>query len=128
MKKINSNGYGLKVISGAAIFLIVIPAICYLFYTITELSQFQLFVKISLAFGSIILLFLFISLKIEFSQDKKIDEYFMENKKSRLPLKNGLFECQVCGNNQIKPEQKCCIICGTNFRNWSEDDGNKRQQ
>lgn len=128
MKKINSNGYGHKIISGAAIFLIVIPALCNFFYTITKLSQFQLFVKISLTLGTLILLFLFILLKIEFLQDKKIDEYFMENKKIRLPLKNGLFECQVCGNNQIKPVQKCCIICGTTFMNWSEDDGNKRQQ
>ena len=128
MKKINSNGYGLKVICGAAFFLFVIPAICYLLYSITKQSQYQQFFKISVALGGIILLFLFILLKIEFSQDKRIDEYFMANKKSRLSLKNGLFECQTCGNNQVKPEQKSCIICGTNFRNWSEDDGNERQQ
>lgn len=127
MKKINSNGYGFKVISGASIFLFVIPTICYLLYSITKQSQFQLIIKISLALGSMILLFLFILLKIEFFQDKKIDEYYMANKKSRLSLKNGLFECQICGNNQVKPEQKSCIICGTNFRNWSEDDGNEGQ-
>ncbi len=116
-------------ISGAIFFLFVIPAISYLLYSITKQSQYELFVKISVALGSLVLLFLFILLKIEFSQDKKIDEYFMANNKNRLALKNGLFECQTCGNNQVKPEQKMCIICGTNFRNWSEDDdGNERHQ
>lgn len=127
MKKINSINYGHKIIIGIVICMIVVPAICYLLWAITKQEQFQLFSKVSLVLGFMILLFLFVMLKIEFSQDKKINEYFKANKKIRLPLKNGFFECQACGNNQVKPEQKNCIVCGTNFRNWSEDDGNKKQ-
>lgn len=128
MKKINSIGYGHRIISVAAICLIVVPAICYLLLSITKQAQFQLFAKASLAVGFMILLILFVLLKIEFYQDKKIDEFYKANTKIRLPLKSGLFECQTCGNNQIKPEQKYCPGCGITFRNWSEDNGNKKQQ
>lgn len=125
MKKINSIGYGHKIIDSAAICLFAVP-ICYFFWLITKQAQFQLFAKISLVLGLIILLFLYVLLKIELSQDKKTDQYFITNANTRLPLKNGLFECQTCGNNQVKPEQKSCTVCGTAFRNWSEDGGNRK--
>ncbi|MBE5965363.1 MAG: hypothetical protein E7255_00030 [Lachnospiraceae bacterium] len=128
MKKINSIGYGHKIICSAAVCLIALPIICYLLLSITKQAQFQLFAKASLVLGIMILLFLIVLLKIELYQDKKIDEHFKANTKIRLPLKNGLFECQTCGNNQVKTEQRSCIICGTNFENWSEDDGNKKQR
>jgi hypothetical protein len=127
MKKINSINYGHKIITGVVICLIIVSTICYLLWAITKQVQFQLFSKVSLGLGFTVLLFLFVMLKIELAQDKKIEEYFKANKKIRLPLKSGLFECQACGNNQVKPEQRSCIVCGTNFRNWSEEDGNKKQ-
>ncbi len=126
MKKINSIGYGHRIICGAAICFIVVPVICYLLLILTERVQFQLLAKVSLVLGFIILLFLFALLKIELYQDKKMDEYYKANSHSRLTLKNGLFECQTCGNNQVKPEQRSCMVCGTNFKNWGEDDGNKK--
>ncbi|MEA4889036.1 MAG: class I SAM-dependent methyltransferase [Clostridiaceae bacterium] len=116
MKKINSISYGHKISSSAAICLIVVPAICYLLWSITKQAQFQLLAKVSLVLGFMILLFLFILLKIELYQDKKTNKYFKANTKIRLPLKNGLFECQTCGNNQVKPEQKSCTVCGTTFK------------
>ncbi len=124
MKKINSINYGHKIISGAAICLIAIPAICCFLWSFTKQAQFQLFAKISLILGFMILLYLFVLLKIELFQDKKLEEYFKVNKKTRVALRNGLYECQNCGNTRVKSEQKSCIVCGTNFKNWS-DDGNK---
>lgn len=125
MKKINSINYGHKIISGAAICFIVIPAICYFLWSLTKLAQFQLIAKVSVILGFIILLFLFVLLKIELYQDERIDKYFNANKKKRVALRNGLFECQNCGNNQVKLKQKSCTICKTNFKNWSDDDGSK---
>lgn len=128
MKKINSIGYGHKILRSTVICLIYIPSISYFFWQMTYNIQFLLVAKVSLVLGIIILLFLFVLLKIELYQDKKMDEYYRANAQSRLPLKNGLFECQTCGNTQVKPRQKSCIVCGTNFKNWSEDDGNNKQQ
>lgn len=128
MKKINSIGYGYKILLGAAICLIIIPSVSYFFWQMTNRIQFYLVAKASVVVGIIIFLFLFVLLKIELYQDKKMDEYYMANAQSRLPLKNGLFECQTCGNTQVKPRQKSCIVCGANFKNWSEEDGNKKQR
>lgn len=116
MKKINSINYGYKIICGAAFCLIIVPICCHLLWTITNLSLLQLFAKVFIIIGFIILLFLFLLLKIELSQDKKINDYYKANSQCHLPLKNGLFECQSCGNNQVNAEHRSCIICGTNFK------------
>ncbi len=125
MKKINSINYGHKIISSASICLIVVPVICYFLWSLTKQEQFQLFAIASLVLGFLILLFLFVLLKIELYQDKKIAEYFKANEKTRVALKNGFYECQTCGNTRIQQEQKSCIICGTKFKDWSDDDGSK---
>jgi len=126
MKKINSINYGYKIICGAAFCIFIIPASCYLFWIITKLSLFQLLAKVFITIGVIILLFLFLLLKIELSQDKKINDYYKANSQCCLPLKSGLFECQTCGNNQVTREHGSCIICGTTFKK-EEFDGNKKQ-
>ncbi len=128
MKKINSIGYGHKILCGAGVCLIILPVIFHLLSAMTGQMQLQLLAKGFLVLGSILLLFLFLLLRIEFYQDKKIDQYYSANSRSRLPLKSGLFECQTCGNNQVKPEQRSCAVCGINFKNWSEDDGNRKMQ
>ena len=124
MKKINSIGYGHKIILSAAILLVIVPVICYLLIAITKKPQFLLYSKISFVSGLMILLLLFVLLQIEFFQDRKIDAYFEANRYMQLALRNGLYECQACGNNQVKREQKSCNICGANFRNWGEHNGN----
>lgn len=121
MKKINSIDYGHKIVCSAAIFLLILPAICCILRTITKLSTFLLLAKVSLVLGLLILLFLFILLKLELYQDKKIAAYFKANSKRRLPLNNGLFECQNCGYNQVTPLQKSCMICGITFEVREQD-------
>ncbi len=128
MRKINSNGYGQKIIGGAANCFIVVPPICCLLWSSTKPDQFQVFAKVSLALGAVILLFLFVLLKVEFHQDRKLEQYYNANKGIRLPLKNGFFECQNCGNHQVKPEQKSCDVCGMNFENWSANNPDKKYQ
>ncbi len=125
LKKINSINYGDKILASAAICFFVIPAISNSIWLITRQEQFSLITRLSLSAGAMILLFLFFLLKLEFYQDKKLNEYFMANTQTRMPLKNGLFECQNCGNIQVKREHKTCNICGINFKDRSEEDGCK---
>jgi rubrerythrin len=63
----------------------------------------------------VIVLFLFILLRIELQQDRKMLEYYQAHSQTCLPLDNGLYECQTCGCTQVKPGQKSCTICGTAF-------------
>lgn len=116
MKKINSIGYGHKIIAIAAAFLIVIPGISYLLSYLLKVDGLLFISKISVAIGLLILLFLFLLLKVEFYQDKKLERYFENNKNTRLLLHNGLYECQACGNREVKQEQERCDICGACFK------------
>ena len=115
MKKINSIGYGHRILGAAAIFLIVIPA-CLFALSKMLLIRFLPFAEVSLAFGFGILLFLLILLKIELFQDKKKARYFEAHRHTKLALKNGLYECQACGNQQVRPEHKTCAVCGVTFQ------------
>ncbi|WP_312368841.1 hypothetical protein [Lachnoclostridium sp.] len=116
MKKINSIGYGHKIISISAVFLVVIPGISYLFSYLLKVAGLLHISKVSIAIGLLILLFLFLLLKIEFHQDKKLERYFENNKNTRLLLHNGFYECQACGNRNVKQEQKRCDVCGSLFK------------
>lgn len=125
MKKINSINYGYKILSGALICFFVIPAISNVIWLITKQELIYSFAKLSLIVGAMIFLFLLLLLKVEFHQDKKMNDYFLANTKTRIPIKNGLYECQNCGNTHVKFEHKICNICGTNFKNRGEEDGRR---
>lgn len=121
IKKINSIGYGHKIIAISAIFLVVIPGISYLLSYLFKVDGLVLISKVSIVIGLLILLFLFLLLKIEFYQDKKLERYFEKNKNTRLLLHNDLYECQACGNRKVKQEQKRCDICGSYFNRENEN-------
>lgn len=120
MRKINSIGYGHKIIGTASSFLVVIPVCSHLVSTFTSKAAFLLLSRISMLLGAFILLLLFGLLKIELFQDKKMNKYFESNKKTILALQNGLYECQSCGNRQVKLEHKNCYYCGVYFKNREE--------
>lgn len=116
MKKINSITYGHKIILLAATFLVPVPSVCYLFGKLTEQPLFYRAMRTSLALGFAILLLLLIWLRIELFQDQKIDAFFTANRSTCQLLQQGLYECQSCGYNQIRPEQRSCTMCGTTFK------------
>jgi len=116
MKKINSIGYAHRIIGLAVLFLIAIPSLLYLSNSHLHLPVLALLIKWSLGIGGIIIIFLTVLLTIEFRQDKRMNKYFEDNKNVRIPLRNGLYECQACGNMQVKREHRSCTVCGINFK------------
>lgn len=117
MKKINSIGYADKIIGLATLFLILIPLLLYLAHSFFELSILLLLLKVSLGIGGVIIIFLTILLVIELRQDKKINKYYEDNKNIKIPLEDGLYECQSCGYRQVRHEHKSCSVCGVCFKN-----------
>jgi len=116
MKKINSIGYAHRIIGLAVVFLFLIPLLLYLSNSLLHLPILVMLIKWSLGFGGVIIIFLIVLLVIEFRQDKKMSKYFEDNKNVKMPLCNGLYECQVCGNKQVKREHRSCTVCGINFK------------
>lgn len=113
MKKINSIGYGAKVIFSGILFAVLIPIIILIVpYKCSLLCSFS---KISFWSGILILILFFIWLKIELYQDKKMNDYYEKNKNRKLSIGDGKFECQACGNRQVKFEDARCSVCGIEF-------------
>ncbi|TCL53998.1 hypothetical protein EDD76_1239 [Kineothrix alysoides] len=118
MKKINSNGYGGKVIGAGLTLSFVIPMLSSLVpKNWTELLWLS---KISFITGIAVLVLFSIWLMIEFKQDKFWNRHYKDNVSIKLSLPEGIYECQSCGNRQIKKNDKSCNICGIKFKEGGE--------
>jgi len=115
MKKIHSNRYCHKIIGLAGLLLAVIPFPFYVLHTVFHAIFFTVLMYISLITGFLVLIFLIVLLGIEFHQDKKIDLQYNILKKTKISLGNGFYECQLCGNRQVKKTDENCGICGVKF-------------
>ncbi len=114
MKKINSNGYGHKILGWAALFLIGVPLfLCALEHALPV--ALRGWIDLSLAVGLMITAFFILLLSVEFYQDRKIDRGYAAIRKEKMPLGNGQYECQACGNRQLTHADNACGICGTTF-------------
>lgn len=119
-KKINSIGYGGKILSFALAFILVIPGIIKLLMFNYKSVILVICAKVSLGIGAIIILIFMVLLAIEFYQDKKLNLYYKAHKNIKLTLGKGRYECQSCGNRIIKAEDKNCCICGIWFNDMGE--------
>lgn len=120
MKKINSIRYGGKILGIAMIFALVIPGAIRLVMLAYETALLAICAKISLGSGIVITLSFFALLAIEFQQDKEQNLYYEAQKKVKLSLGNGKYECQSCGNKTVKANDKNCSICGILFEDKGE--------
>jgi len=71
----------------------------------------------SILIGLTILFSLFFILIIELNQDKKMNKYFQNHKKTKINLNNGRLECGYCGNRDIRESDTGCTVCGNKFDN-----------
>lgn len=120
MKKINSIEYGGKILGVAMIFALVIPGAMRLVLLVYETAVLAICAKISLGIGIVIALSFCALLAIEFHQDKEQNLYYETQKKVKLSLGNGIYECQSCGNKTVKAKDKSCCICGILFEDMGE--------
>lgn len=120
MKKINSIGYGGKILGFAAVFTLLIPGILKLIMLVYKSSILAICATVSFGIGIIITFFFCALLTVEFHQDKKQNLHFEAQKNVKLNLGNGRYECQSCGNKTVTSEDKDCSICGILFKDKGE--------
>lgn len=116
MKKINSIGYGGKVIDIGIVLLAVIPLMLKAASYITGRLVFPPLGKISFCCGAVVLIGFAILLAVELHQDKKLNNYFQNKRNKRRTLPNNLFECAACGNRQVAAHDTSCPVCGIRFK------------
>lgn len=116
MKKINSIGYGGKLLGAAAVFCVPIPAVLKAFTLVCGKNIIlNAAGKVSLGIGIVIFLFFAGLLAVEFHQDKRVNLAYESQKKSKICFQQGRYECQACGNTKVTAEDKVCRICGILF-------------
>ena len=126
MKKINSIGYGGKILGTSACFALLIPGTIKLVLLVYKSQIFVVFAKLSFWLGIAIALFLCVLLAVEFRQDKNCDLYYEDQKNTKLSLGKGMYECQACGSRTVKSTDKNCNICGLLFKDrGGKDEKNK---
>lgn len=66
---------------------------------------------ISMAAGLAILAVLAVLIILEQIQDHLIDKEYQKNGPARIRLANGCYECQYCGNRQVRQDDRSCAVC-----------------
>ncbi|WP_167959169.1 hypothetical protein [Anaerosporobacter faecicola] len=124
-RKINSIGYGTKVIGIGFVFLLIIPGIIRILSCFHSWSGYVPIMKGSFYLGVAILLLFGIWLGIELTQDRYINRYYEKHKNEKIPLGENHYECQACGNRLVTGEDESCRVCGIKFRSNEQKNRNE---
>ncbi len=115
MKKINSIGYGPKIL-GAGGGLLALGGGLLGLWAWLGLPWLKTTGVCALAGGGLALLGLAALLAVELRQDKNIDRHYQSTlRRQVMTTKGGRAECQNCGAALADKSAKRCPICGTLF-------------
>ncbi|MCX7772968.1 MAG: hypothetical protein N2376_07645 [Clostridia bacterium] len=116
MKKINSIGFGPRIVKWGLVFSILIPLLlCLAMLFFSETASFRLLIWGSFGVGFLIFLALSVILAIELHQDKRLGRYYSKRRNMKLPIGQSFYECQSCGNRLVKAEDSYCKVCNVRF-------------
>lgn len=117
---LNLNQIGVTLLKVIGLVVVVIPAILYgtsLLVQDTKLTDILLHgIKVSFAIGALVFVSLLALIVVEQIQDHVFDLHYQKNKDQKLPLANGNYECQYCGNQRVKESDKTCPVCGKELK------------
>lgn len=116
MKKIDSLHFGPTIVLCIAMLLLIIPFCLYVLWKAFNIQGTILIaIKVSMGLGLLILFVFIIILAIEFRQDKRLYLYHKNRRNIKVPLANGFYECENCGNTKVNLDDKYCSICNIKF-------------
>ncbi len=100
------------------LFVAVIPAILFLVAWLLDsigvrVPAVQPAALASLVLGLIVLAILLGLIVLEQVQDHYFNAHYQRQRAHKLPLAEGNYECQYCGNRQVQAEDSTCAVCGT---------------
>lgn len=124
--KLNSIGYGPKILGTIGLLLAGVPLALYGIYLVLGLwgidaSAALVVAKASLIIGGVLLGVFVILLAIELAQDRYLDAYYRKRKQSRARLPSGYYECQSCGHRSVREADRSCPVCSRTFMQDRDD-------
>jgi len=118
---LNLNQSGIQFVKVIALFGGVIPAVLYGISFGLGLADIHLIflssaIKISFAIGLIVLIVFLFLIIAEQVQDHYLARLYEKNRGRKLPLADGNYECQYCGNRKVQEVDKTCQVCGRDLQ------------
>ena len=114
---LNLNDFSAKFLKMIFALVVFLPVLLYVIFL--ELRSFQIIwpVLLDLARGSLILGLALLGLLVvliilEQIQDRWIVLQYDRSRAKRLPVGDGWYECQYCGNRRVRPDETTCGVCG----------------
>ncbi len=102
------------------LFLALIPSVLYcasLFLSKADIiGALHNMIRISFVIGASVAAIFLILVIVEQIQDRNIDLLYQKNRDRKLPLADGNYECQYCGNQKVKENDKTCLVCGKELK------------
>lgn len=116
-RKLNLNGPSTRIVKLIGTFAIVVPLglqfLSLLLRTVHAPGGAVPYLqRASVAVGLGILAVFILLIVVEYVQDVWMDRLYRHNRRRRLPLADGLFECQHCGNRHLREADRSCPVCG----------------
>jgi uncharacterized paraquat-inducible protein A len=98
-------------------FLVLVPAVLYgitLLGNEKEITKTILFImiKVSLVVGVVVFVCFLVLIVVEQIQDYYFDAQYQKQRNQKVLLANGHYECQYCGNQRVRENDKTCHVCG----------------
>ncbi len=114
MKKINSNAYAGKWIL-AGLSMVAISCGIRAADGALDLCLPPAAALVPLVLGVILLAGFCLLLAVELRQDKRLNACYLKEKRTKIPLGDGLYECQTCGHQRVRGGDRSCPACGVTF-------------
>lgn len=115
MKKINSNGYGSKMVFAIVLFLVILPLLGHILHMLAGGEWVLSLIRVSMSIGVCIMVLMILLLVVELHQDKQQYQSYQAHRNRKVPLSDGHQECQACGNRALHAEDTQCGVCGCHF-------------
>jgi hypothetical protein len=118
---LNLNQTGVIIIKVIGLFIFVIPVFLYgasllLGFVNIHTILFLGAIKLSVVIGAYALAILLILVVVEQIQDYSFDRRYQKNRDRKVQLADGNYECQFCGNQKVKEDDKTCQVCGRELK------------
>ena len=116
---INLNQSGIVFVKIICLFGVMIPTALYiiLLWSRTETVRALLLslIKGSFRIGALMFVIFLVAMVVEQIQDHYFDMQYQKQRGQKRLLVNGNYECQYCGNQKVRENDKACSVCGRGF-------------
>jgi len=118
---LNLNQAGIVFAKMIGLFIFVIPVFLYGASLLLGLANIHnawvtSATKFSFVIGACLFVILLILVIVEQIQDYYIDTLYWKNRERKVRLADGIYECQYCGYQKVREDDKTCKLCGRDLK------------